>query len=91
MKFQSCITVGFTMQYMKKLWIFFINVRNVKYILSGTYFCHNSIKIENQAVSTKKMTKKEKLLNWNLEESSEMKSLVFPVSLYYWEMLKTSC
>ena len=26
---------------------FFINVRNVKYILSGTYLCPNSIKIEN--------------------------------------------
>ena len=30
-----------------------------KCILSGTYFCPNSIKIENQAVSTKKVTKKE--------------------------------
>ena len=25
----------------------FIDVHNVKYILSGTYFCPNSIKIEN--------------------------------------------
>ena len=81
MKFQSCKTVWFTMQYMKELWILFINVRNVKYILSGTYFYSNSIKIENQAVSTKKVTKKEEPLNLNLEESNEVKSLAFPASL----------
>ena len=81
MKFQSCKTVWFTMQYMKELWIFFINVRNVKYILSGTYFYPNSIKIENQAVSTKKVTKKEEPRNLNLEESNEVKSLAFPASL----------
>ena len=62
MKFQSCKTVWFTMQYMKKLWIFFINVHNVKYMLSGTYFCPNSIKIESQTLSTKKVTKKEELI-----------------------------
>ena len=28
-------------------------------MLSGTYFCLNSIKIENQTESTKKVTKKE--------------------------------
>ena len=59
MKFQSYKTVWFTMQYMEKLWIFFINVHNVKYMPSCTYFCPNYIKIENQAVSTKKVTKKE--------------------------------
>ena len=42
---------------------------------SGTYFCPNSIKIKNQAVSTKKVTKKEELLNLNLAESGEVKSL----------------
>ena len=35
-----------------------MNVRNVKYILLGTYFCPNSDKIENQAVTTKKLIKK---------------------------------
>ena len=46
MKFQSSKTAWFTMnKYMKKLW--FIDVQNVKYILSDTYFCHKSIKIEN--------------------------------------------
>ena len=56
-------------------------------MLSGTYFCHNSIKIENKAVF-KKMTKKEEPLNLNLEESSEVRSLAFPVSLGYWEFWK---
>ena len=55
------------MQYMK---IFFIDVYNVKYILAGTYFCRNSIKIENQTVSTKKLTKREEPLNLNLAEPS---------------------
>ena len=27
--------------------IFFINVQNIKYILSDTYLCPNSIKIQN--------------------------------------------
>ena len=31
-------------------------------MLSGTYFCPNSIKIESQTVSTKKVTKKEELI-----------------------------
>ena len=35
-----------------------------------------------QAVSTKKVTKKEESLNLNLVESSEVKSLAFPISLY---------
>ena len=65
---------------MKKL-IFFVSICNVNYILSGTYFCPNSIKIENQAVSTKKVTKKEEPFNLNLAESKEVKSLAFPVSL----------
>ena len=69
------------MQYIKKTKCFFINVCSVKYILSGTYFCPNSIKIKNQAVSTKNVTKKEEPLNLNLAESSEVKSLAFPVSL----------
>ena len=66
MKLQSYKTVWFTMQYMEKLWIFFINVHSVKYMPSCTYFCPifvpiftYYIKIENQAVSTKKVTKKE--------------------------------
>ena len=67
---------------MKKLRIFFINVHNGKYILSGTYFCPNSIKNENKAVLTKKVTKRKDPLNLNLAESSEVKSLAFPVSLY---------
>ena len=71
MKFQSCKTVWFTMQYMKKLWFFLINVLNFKYMLSGTYFCPKSIKIENQAVSAKKETKMEELLNLNFAESNE--------------------
>ena len=41
---------------------FFIDVRNIKYIiLSDTYFCRNSIKIENQTVS--KVSTKEESLN----------------------------
>ena len=50
----------------EKIVNFFINKHNVKHILSGTYFCPNSTKIENQAVSTKKVTKKEEPLNLNL-------------------------
>ena len=53
----------------------------LKYVLSGTYFCPNSIKTENQAVSTKKVTKKEEPLNLNLAESSEVKSFAFLISL----------
>ena len=34
-------------------------MQNVEYILSGIYLCPNSIKIENQTVATKKVTKKE--------------------------------
>ena len=56
------------MQYMKKL-----------YILSGTNLCSSSIKV--QVVSTKKVTKKEEQLNLNLAESSQAKSIAFPVSL----------
>ena len=56
-------------------------MQNAKYILLGNYFCPNSIKTENQAVSTKKVTKKEEPLNLNLADSSEKKSLAFPVSL----------
>ena len=47
MKFQSSKTVSSTTQYVKKLPIFFINANNVKYILLGTYFYPNSIKIKN--------------------------------------------
>ena len=66
----------------RKSWeVFFINVYNVKYILPGTHFCPKSIKTENKAVSTKKVTKKEEPINLNLAESSEAKSLAFPVSL----------
>ena len=36
----------------------FIDAQNVKYVLSDTYFCPNSIKTENETVSTKKVTKK---------------------------------
>ena len=39
-----------------------MNVYKVKYMLSGTYFCLNSIKIENQTESTKKVTKNEEPL-----------------------------
>ena len=67
---------------MQILRILFINVRNGKYVLSGTYFCPNSIKTENKAVLTKKVTKRKEPLNLNLAESSEVKSLAFPVSLY---------
>ena len=85
MKFQSCKTVLLNMQCMKKLWISLINVYNVKYILPGTCFCSNSIKIENQAVPTEKVTKKEESINFNPEESSKVKNLVFPVSLRLWK------
>ena len=50
-------------------------MHNVKYILSGNYFCPSSIKIENQIVSTKKVTKIEEPLNLNLAEPSEGKIL----------------
>ena len=49
------------------------------YILSGTNLCSSSIKV--QVVSTKKVTKKEEQLNLNLAESSQAKSIAFPVSL----------
>ena len=58
------------MQYMQKQSVF---------ILSGTYLCPNSIQV--QVVSTKKVTKKEEQLNLNPAESSEAKSIAFPVSL----------
>ena len=60
------------MQYMKQLWILFINVHNIEYILWNTYFCPNSLKIENQAVSTKRVSKKGEPFNLNLAESSEV-------------------
>ena len=47
----------------------------------NTYVLADSIKIENKAVSTKKVTTKEEALNLNLAESSEIKSLAFLVSL----------
>ena len=50
-------------------------MHSVKYMLSVTYFCFNSIKIENK-VSTKKVTKKEKPVNLNPEEPSEARSLL---------------
>ena len=61
--------------------IFFINVHNFNHVLSGAYFCPNSIKIKSYTVSTKNVTKKEKLVILNLAESSEVKSLAFPVVL----------
>ena len=64
----------------KNCGIFLINVHNLKHILSATYFCPNSIKIENQALATTKLTKEEPL-NLNLAELSEVKSLSSPVSL----------
>ena len=63
-------------------------MHNVKYALSGTYFCPKSIKIENKVVPTKKVTQKEEPLISNLAESSEVKSLVFPAILM--KVLKTS-
>ena len=60
---------------------FFINVHSVKYLLSCTYWCPNSTKTENQTLSNKKVTKKEKPLNLDLAVSSKVKSLAFPVSL----------
>ena len=62
----------------KTKFFLYINVYNVKYVLSGTYFCPI---FENQAVPTKKVTKKQEPVNLNLAESSEVKSLAFPVSL----------
>ena len=55
-------------------------MHDLKYILSGTYFCPNSIKIENQALATTKLTKEEPL-NLNLAGLSEVKSLSSTVSL----------
>ena len=49
-----------------------MDVQNVKYVLSETYFCPNSIKIK-----VLKVTKKEKSPNLNLAEPSEEKSLLF--------------
>ena len=59
----------------------FIDRQNIKYILSDTYFCPNSIKIKNESVSTTRLTKKEKPRNLNLGEPNEVKSIAFPVSL----------
>ena len=66
---------------MKKLGNFFIDLHNVKYIILVNYSCPNSIDIENQMVSTKKVTKKEEPINLNLGEPREGKTLAFPVSL----------
>ena len=81
MNFQSSKTVWFTMQYMKILWNFFVDARNVKNILSGTYFCPNSINIETYTVSTKKVAKMEEPLYLNLAKPSEVENLAFPISL----------
>ena len=62
--------------------ICFIDVQTVKNILSDTYFCPNSIKIENNTVSTKNVTEKEEPLNLNPAELSEVKKLAFLVSLW---------
>ena len=56
-------------------------MQNVKWILPGTYFCPNLIKIKNLTVPTKKVTKKEEPLNLNLAKPSKVKTLAFPVSL----------
>ena len=37
---------------------FSVDVQNVKYLLTDTYFCPNSIKIENEIASAKKVSKK---------------------------------
>ena len=48
MKFQNFKTVWFTKKIHEKIVrSFFIDLKNVKYILSDTYFCVNSIKIGN--------------------------------------------
>ena len=52
---------------------FFINKHNVKYIILGTYFWSNLIRIENQTVSTKKAAKKEEPLNLNPAEPDKVK------------------
>ena len=56
------------------IYCFFINVQNVKYILSDTYFCPNSNKLKIKRCKLKKVTKKGELFNLNLAEPSEMKS-----------------
>ena len=56
--------------YEKVVIIFFTVVQNVKYVLD-ICFCPNSIKIENWTVS--KVTEKEKPLNLNHAERSEVK------------------
>ena len=71
------------MQYMKKDLRTLIDVQNIKYILSDTYFCLNSIKIEKETVSSKKLTKKEEPMNLNLARPNNVKNLAFPVSLCY--------
>ena len=63
---------------------FFIGVHNVKYIPLGIYFCPNSIKIENETVSTKKVNKKEEQLNLNLAEPSQVHWQMFPEKSYSW-------
>ena len=55
--------------YMKKVEAaFFMDVQNVEYVQSETYFCPNSIKIE-----VLKVTRKEKPPNLNLAEPSELR------------------
>ena len=71
------------MQCMKKDLRTLIDVQNIKCILSDTYFCLNSIKIEKETVSSKKLTKKEEPMNLNLAGPNNVKNLAFPVSLCY--------
>ena len=47
MKLQSSEIVFFTIQYMKKMRKFFKDVQIVKYMLLETYFCPNSMNVEN--------------------------------------------
>ena len=66
---------------MKKFCISFIDVLNVKYIVSSTCSCNNLTKVKNQTVSTKKVTKKERPRNLNFAEPSKSKRPAFLVSL----------
>ena len=47
-------TIHERLEDLKHIKTFFIAVQNVKYILSDTYFCPNSIKIENDTVWLKR-------------------------------------
>ena len=59
--------------------------KNVKYILSDTYFCCNSIKNENNTLPIKIVTKKEEPLSLYPADLSKVKRLAFPASLCNFE------